>query len=167
MGLSRVAALLLALLLPASTKADPDSGLRVRLGATPGAAVRTALLGASLRLSDARCRGLLSDLRDPAGRSLAERSHETGIALVQQLGRVVFADGVGQAACHHPDVMAATTPGSRVVYICATRFWRLQARDPVRAEAILIHEFLHTLGLPENPPDSRAITETVMARCVR
>jgi hypothetical protein len=72
---------------------------------------------------------------------------------------------VGQATCRHPDVIAGTTPGSRVVYLCGTRFWRLQAHDPVRAEAILIHEFLHTLGLPENPPDSRTITEAVLARC--
>jgi hypothetical protein len=165
MGRSRLASLLLALVLPALASADPDSGLRVRLGSRPGAAVRAALLGASLRLSDASCRGLLHDFRDPAGRSLAERADETGVTLIEQMGRVVFADGVGQAACRHADVIAATTPGSRVVYVCGARFWRLQARDPVRAEAILIHEFLHTLGLPENPPDSRTITETVLARC--
>jgi hypothetical protein len=167
MGRSLAASLVIVLALPPLTSADPHSGFRVRLGRAQGAAVRTALLGASLRLSDTRCRGILSDFHDRAGRSLADLSDETGITLVEQLGRVVFADGVGQAACRHPDVIAGTTPGSRVVYVCGTRFWRLQAHDPVRAEAILIHEFLHTLGLPENPPDSRTITEGVLARCGR
>jgi hypothetical protein len=167
MGRSRAASLLLVLLLPALTSADPHSGFRVRLGSAQGTAVRTALLGASLRLSDPRCQGILSDFHDRAGRSLAERSDETGITLVEQLGRVVFADGAGQGACRHPDVIAGTSPGSRVVFVCGTRFWRLQAHDPVRAEAILIHELLHTLGLPENPPDSLTITETVLARCGR
>jgi hypothetical protein len=164
---SRAASLLLAFVLPALASADPDAGLRVRLGSAQGEAVRTALRGASLRLSDARCGGILSEFRDRAGRSLAERSDETGVSLEEQLGRVVFADGAGQAACRHADVIAGTTPGSRVVYVCGTRFWRLHARDPARAEAILIHEFLHTLGLPENPPDSLTITEAVLARCGR
>ena len=167
MECSRVASLLLALVLPAPATADPQSAFRVQLGSSPGAAVRTALVGASLRLSDARCRGILSDFHDRAGRSLAERAAETGVTLGEQLARVVFADGVGQATCRQADVIAATTPGSRVVFVCANRFWRLQARDPVRAEAILIHELLHTLGLPENPPDSYAITEAVLARCGR
>ena len=34
-------------------------------------------------------------------------------------------------------------------------------------EAVLIHELLHSLGLGENPPDSAAITDRVMARCER
>lgn len=167
MSRSRVALLLLSLVLPALANADPDSGLRVRLGSAQGAALRTALRGASLRLADARCGDILSEFHDRAGRSLAERSDETGITLAEQLGRVVFADGAGQATCRHADVIAGTMPGSRVVYVCGNRFWRLQARDPVRAEAILIHEFLHTLGLPENPPDSLTITEAVLVRCGR
>ena len=34
-----------------------------------------------------------------------------------------------------------------------------------RAVEIVLHEFLHTLGLGENPPTSRAITERVAVRC--
>jgi hypothetical protein len=30
---------------------------------------------------------------------------------------------------------------------------------------VVLHETLHTLGLGENPPDSRAITRQVTARC--
>jgi hypothetical protein len=32
-------------------------------------------------------------------------------------------------------------------------------------EILLIHEFLHTLGLGENPPTSDAITQRVAVRC--
>jgi hypothetical protein len=167
MGRSRIGSLLLALVLPVLAKVDSDPGRRVQLASAPGAAVRTALVGASLRLAGTRCGGMLSEFHDRAGRSLAELSEETGVGLVEQLGRVVFADGAGQAVCRNPEVIAATSPGSRVVFVCGIRFTRLQARDPARAEAILIHELLHTLGLPENPPDSLTITETVLARCGR
>jgi hypothetical protein len=34
-----------------------------------------------------------------------------------------------------------------------------------RAEAYVIHEMLHSLGLGENPPSSLAITAKVMSRC--
>lgn len=33
------------------------------------------------------------------------------------------------------------------------------------AEAIVIHEMLHSLGLGENPPTSDYITSRVMERC--
>jgi hypothetical protein len=39
------------------------------------------------------------------------------------------------------------------------------SRASVTAEIILIHEFLHTLGLGENPPTSDAITARVSIRC--
>ena len=165
MGRPRFVSLLLALVLPAATEADPNPGVRVRLEKGPGAAVRAALLGASQRLSLPSCQRVLGDFLDPSGRTLRARLEEAGLTPQEQLRRVVFADGAGQAACRHPEVLAATMPGSRVVYVCGTRFWWLQARDPGRAEAILIHELLHTLGLAENPPTSREITERVVSRC--
>jgi hypothetical protein len=165
MGRPAVVSLLLALVVPAQTEAEPNPGFRVRLGARPGAAVQAALLGASQRLSLPSCQRVLGDFLDPSGRTLRTRLEEAGLTPQEHLGRLVFADGAGQAACRHPEVLAATMAGSRVVYVCATRFWRLQARDPARAEAILIHELLHTLGLAENPPTSREITERVVSRC--
>jgi hypothetical protein len=38
-------------------------------------------------------------------------------------------------------------------------------RNRTAAEIIIIHEFLHVLGLGENPPTSDEITERVAARC--
>jgi hypothetical protein len=37
--------------------------------------------------------------------------------------------------------------------------------NPTLAEAMVIHEMLHTLGLGENPPTTFEITDRVMARC--
>jgi hypothetical protein len=34
------------------------------------------------------------------------------------------------------------------------------------AEAVIIHEMLHTLGLGENPPSSTEITFRVLNRCM-
>jgi hypothetical protein len=42
-----------------------------------------------------------------------------------------------------------------------------QQLDPPLAEAIIIHEALHTLGLREDPPSSREITRRVVKRCGR
>jgi hypothetical protein len=58
-----------------------------------------------------------------------------------------------------------TTPGSRAVFVCTNRFTDFAKRSPVEAEAIVIHELLHTLGLGENPPSSDEITEAVLEAC--
>ena len=36
---------------------------------------------------------------------------------------------------------------------------------PFYAEAVIIHETLHSLGLGENPPSSQAITHRVLQQC--
>ena len=45
-----------------------------------------------------------------------------------------------------------TLPGRENVRICLERFVKVQRTNPRAAEAILIHESLHSLGLAENPP---------------
>jgi hypothetical protein len=42
---------------------------------------------------------------------------------------------------------------------------RQAERSARYAEAVLIHEALHSLGLGENPPLSDYITERIQARC--
>jgi hypothetical protein len=64
------------------------------------------------------------------------------------------------------DRLVFAAPGSRVVFVCP-QFREEQWQKPLRAEALLIHETLHTLGLSENPPSSNAITKQVIARCGR
>jgi len=56
-------------------------------------------------------------------------------------------------------------PRGTVVYICERRFSDLARRRQAMAEAIIIHEMMHTLGLGENPPTSQEITARVMRRC--
>jgi hypothetical protein len=77
---------------------------------------------------------------------------------------VLFYDGASDAPCRRPRVYAFTAPGHRVVRVCPT-LGALVASAPEQAEAIVIHEVLHTLGLEENPPASADITAAVERRC--
>ena len=63
--------------------------------------------------------------------------------------------------------MAVTAPGSRVVYVCGRAFTEAQSRSAERAELVVLHEALHTLGLGEDPPASPEITRLVGRRCAR
>ena len=77
---------------------------------------------------------------------------------------VLFYDGSNEGPCRRPRVHAFTAPGSRLVRVCPS-LGRLAAAEPERAEALVIHEVLHTLGLEENPPSSEDITAAVEKRC--
>ena len=79
---------------------------------------------------------------------------------------VTFIDDSRHAACVD-GVVAFTIPGSRVVRLCGNELKRIWQQDRHHVVAALIHELLHTLGLGENPPSSRAITQRVLARCGR
>jgi peptidoglycan hydrolase-like protein with peptidoglycan-binding domain len=130
------------------------------------AAVRAALQGAARRLSRPGCARLLGEFSDLAGRPLQENLDKLGYDAPTYLSIVVFADGSVDARCQDPEKLALTKPGSRVVFVCP-QFREAQWQKPNRAEAVLIHEALHTLGLGENPPSSGTITERVIARCGR
>jgi hypothetical protein len=134
---------------------------RVQVKGKAGSAVRQAVEDARSRLHEPACVAVLGDF-DVA---LEERLAGTGLAADQWLDRIVFADGIGQAACRRSEVLFATAPGSRVVFACAQRFALLAASDPDLGAALVIHEMLHTLGLPEAPPTSGEITARVRRRC--
>jgi hypothetical protein len=51
------------------------------------------------------------------------------------------------------------------VFVCAQQFVAAARRDPMVADAALIHESLHSLGLGENPPSSSEITSRVISAC--
>jgi hypothetical protein len=83
---------------------------------------------------------------------------------------MIFNSGDGPPtcrACQNPSILAATEPGSRVIRVCPRRFRERQLQSPGFAAALIIHEELHSLGLGENPPDSKEITQQVIARCGR
>jgi hypothetical protein len=115
---------------------------------------------------------LLADFQDRAGRTLAQNLEAWGVAAAEYVRMIPFLDGSANPGCQRREVDLQTTPGLPPVFVCPagvatpnSRFAAVQARTPALAEAMVIHEMLHTLGLGENPPSSLEITERVRARC--
>jgi hypothetical protein len=72
--------------------------------------------------------------------------------------------GAAEKLCRSSRIALVATPNVRRVVVCP-EFANLQLRQPREAEAMVIHEILHTLGLGENPPTSIEITRRVEFRC--
>jgi hypothetical protein len=139
---------------------------RVRLGAPFSAGtVRRALGNARRRLERPGCQRVLTDFADEHGRPLQEALDREGTPSEALLDRLLFYDGTGQARCASRRTLAFTFPRSTIVFVCAEQFTEAAFRDPLTAEAALIHEGLHSIGLGENPPSSSAITARVLSRC--
>jgi hypothetical protein len=158
---------MLAPLAPADTRPG-DNRIVVRSVVPPaagGVTLHWAVVGARRRLEQPPCRGLFGEFFDASGRTLQENLDAIGEAGDSYLALILFADGTGRPRCKAGGAFAFTTPGSRVVYTCGRQFAELADRSPARAQAIVIHEALHTLGLGENPPSSAEITARVLARC--
>lgn len=128
-------------------------------------AVSQAVRGAHRRLGDPRCQRVLSDFKAPSGRTLQEVLDAEGLTAQAHLNRILFYEGTPASGCRLPGVLAFTQPGSRVVYVCTSWFREAFAINPAKAEAVIIHESLHALGLGENPPSSHEITTRVVERC--
>lgn len=128
--------------------------------------VRRAVRGASARLGEASCAAVLGAFRDAAGRPLTERLSELGLGASAYARLVLFYDGGSDAPCRRPGTYAFTSPGSRVVRACPA-LGRLAVAAPGRAEAVVIHEVLHSLGLDDDAPSSDEITAAVERRCRR
>jgi hypothetical protein len=131
-------------------------------------ALARALAGAIRRLNQPGCRRIFTDFQDSSGSTLQERldaAGQDGASFLRDW--VFFADGEAETRCDDPRVLAFTEPGSRSVWICGRRFSQEQWSDPAYAEAVLIHELLHVLGLGEGPPASGEISRRVVARCGR
>jgi hypothetical protein len=129
-------------------------------------AVKRALDGADRRLAQPACLDVLTDFSDSSARTLKQALETNEVSARGFLRWIVFAQDWGSRACRVKGTVAATEPGSRVVFICPRAFLEMALCDPERAEATLIHEMLHSLGLGEDPPSSAEITERVLRRCV-
>jgi hypothetical protein len=141
----------------------PADGVRLR-GSWLEAPLRRAVDGAARLLGEPACLAVLDDFGPGSGRRLRVRLAAESVDPGGYVRRVLFYDGSNEAPCRRPRVHAFTVPGSRVVYACPS-LGRLAATRSVEAEAIVIHEVLHTLGLPEDPPASADITAAVLRRC--
>src|SRR3954471_15250458 len=108
-------------------------------------AVAAAVQGARLRLEDARCSALLTELQDGDGRPLIANLESTGQTPGDYLAGLYFVAG-DERRCRADDATTAfTVPGSRVVHVCVDRFaarFALKTRD---GELLILHELLHTL----------------------
>lgn len=131
---------------------------------------RTATLlgvyGAIERLNQPWCREILADFPGWPGRAIVAQLESDGISLAEYVrARLWFVDGSDRDECLKAGPTAAFTGvGHKVVYICPKRVARL-AENTKALELLVIHEILHTLGLPENPPSSGEITRQVRRRC--
>jgi hypothetical protein len=127
---------------------------------------------AAARLEDPECRKLLTDFQDRAGRTLDENLQPLAVSASRYLLRLTFLDGSRLPRCRTPSVAMAATPGVPRVFLCPagvgrlnSRLARIEAESGSLAEAMVIHEMLHTLGLGENPPSTFEITDRVRQRC--
>lgn len=160
-------ALAIASAVPAGAVEPPTAkAIRHRLSANMAVTVEPAVIGAIRRFSQPECGRLLDDFTDPQGRSLEARLAALGLERGAYLALVVFVDGRNMRSCQKATVLAVTSPGSRVVALCPA-FLRAVRLDRGLAEAIVIHETLHTLGLAENPPSSFEINNRIFRRCGR
>jgi hypothetical protein len=71
-------------------------------------------------------------------------------------------EGDRERQCRTKDIAAFTQTGSRVIYVCSSRFTMQPIPNGV---VIVIHEMLHALGLGEHPPTSAEITKRIGERC--
>ena len=80
------------------------------------------------------------------------------------LAAFVPAAACGYLSLTSRGTLAYTSPLSRVVHLCP-HFLDNELERPAFAQAVVIHEMLHTLGLGEDPPSSREITDRVRRAC--
>jgi hypothetical protein len=127
-------------------------------------AVAQAVRGAARRLTHEQCQGLLDEFTDASGQPLRAALEVHARDVEEYLGRVLFYDAP-EVACQDQMLAGVTAAGSRVIRVCGRRFARTVTESSRHAEAIVIHEMLHSLGLGEDPPTSDYITLRVMQRC--
>ncbi len=128
------------------------------------AATANAIAAAERLLEDPRCEQIFSDFRAASGSPLQAALDALGVTGGAYLRRLRFVNGEHLPFCS-TGTLAATRPGSRVIYLCGSRFAVTERNNPRLGASLLLHEELHSLGLSENPPTSQEITARVLARC--
>lgn len=166
---SRRALLAFALLTAAGDRAalpENAAGFVSPVDPLLAAAAHAAIAVAESQLAHSRCGTIFTDFRDPSGAPLRAELDRLGMSGGVFLRSLRFVNGEHLPVCE-PGVLAGTRVGSRVVYLCGSRFASAQRRNPRLGAALILHEALHSLGLSENPPTSLEITAGVLERCGR
>ncbi|MET0214307.1 MAG: hypothetical protein ABW292_14950 [Vicinamibacterales bacterium] len=128
-------------------------------------AIRQSVAGAAARLAVQGCQDILDELADRSGNPLSRLLASKRTSPVEAFNGLRFVEARDTARCGAGMTLAYTLAGSPVIGICGAEFSRIFATDRRAAEITLIHEFLHSIGLGENPPTSREITQRVVAKC--
>jgi hypothetical protein len=156
----------LAALLLAAAPARPASPIDKPLSMFDGGQVERARQAAMVRLRTSECQRVLSDFSDTAGRPLAANLERRGVTPDAYLETLEFSDGSSHPACANGIAFMVTSVYRPGVLVCKG-FVKAVFAERRLAEAVMIHEMLHTLGLSENPPTSQEITQQVLRRCVK
>ena len=127
--------------------------------------VRRAVEGAAALLERPGCQALLTDYADAAGQHLATVLSTSGKTPREAFARLRFVEERDAPQCVGGATLAFTQVGSQVIRIRGRYFKERFLGSRSATEIIIIHEFLHTLGLGENPPTSQEITDRVRSRC--
>ena len=144
-------------------EAKPRAAAHNYASGTGRAWVESAVAGAAAKLAEPTCRLVLSDFSDRNGVSLDRTLDARGVTPEEYVTSWIwFMDGSGHRQCQNRDIAAFTETGSRLVYVCSSRVVGNHISD---GDLVIIHEMLHSLGLPENPPTPAAITRQIVARC--
>jgi hypothetical protein len=158
-----VTILFLTLGYPVSAEDDAENltGRVLHLTFDEQKTLRMGLHIALARLKRPGCAAVFQDFILPDGRTVQSELDRRQIGPEELLRSLVFADGSGAAVCRNGRASLITTPGSVLIRVCPG-FARL---GPGLSAALIIHESLHALGLGENPPSSRDITNRVEHLC--
>jgi hypothetical protein len=128
--------------------------------------MRRAVKDAARRFQQPDCRLLLTDFTDESGNLLSANLSRLGMTPAEFVERgLIFVDGSDERPCLTDLRAAFTSPGSRVIFVCASRLLQPNSEPSPRIGLLIIHEALHALGLGENPPPSAGITRQVGRRC--
>ena len=111
------------------------------------------------------CQALFADFTDEVGQRLSTTLEASGMSPAEAFALLRFFDDREAPQCRAGTTLAFTQTGSRLIRVCGRAFRDRFLQNRRTTEIIVIHEFLHALGLGENPPTSQAITERVAARC--
>ncbi|HEY6065055.1 MAG TPA: hypothetical protein VIY96_02805 [Thermoanaerobaculia bacterium] len=130
-------------------------------------AVNEIVPKAATKLQSFACQAVFSDFKDSAGRTLRENLETKGQTGTVYLKWLIFLNGSDDQFCLNSHIVAGTNPNDRFIRLCGPLFKSIAKTDSGYAAALVIHEALHSLGLPENPPSSDAITRKVVERCGR
>ena len=156
---------LLALhLVPAPAAEDRPTVDRTAVTGFEQTTVRRAVDLAVAKLALPGCPDVYGDFRLANGSTPGDELARLGIGPAEFLQRLLFVDGSRDRHCRRGRAVLTATPGSRVIRVCP-RFAEFQLRDANLSASLIIHESLHALGLGEDPPSGRDITQRIERRC--